>query len=292
MITKEDIITKRRILTSYLTTIVSISLVLFLLGLTFLLVLNAKRISDHIKENFGFTVFLKENAKQADINVLQKNFDATSYVKSTEYISKEKAAEELKETLGEDFIEFLGFNPLLASLDVRLYADYANTDSLQKVEGDFLKYPLVSEVSYQKSLLHLVNENVRKISFILLSFSLLLFLISFALINNTIRLMVYSKRFIINTMKLIGATRSFIQFPFLIKSTIQGIIGALIAIFMLILVIYFAQNELKDIISLYDFKILGSLFAIVIVLGILMCLISTYIAVGKYLSIKSDNLYY
>ncbi|OFX51635.1 MAG: cell division protein FtsX [Bacteroidetes bacterium GWA2_30_7] len=292
MITREEIITKRRIFTSYLTTVVSISLVLFLLGLTFLLVLNAKRISDHIKENFGFTVFLKENAKQADINVLQKNFDATSYVKSTEYISQEKAAEDLKQTLGEDFIEFLGFNPLLASLDVRLYADYANSDSLQSIEKDFLKYPLVSEVSYQKSLLHLVNENVRKISFILLGFSLLLFLIAFALINNTIRLMVYSKRFIINTMKLIGATRAFIQFPFLLKSTIQGIVGALLAILMLILVIYFAQNELKDIISLYDFKILGSLFGIVIVLGVLMCLISTYIAVGKYLKIKSDNLYY
>ena len=128
------------------------------------MVLNAKRISDHIKENFGFTVFLKENAKQADINVLQKNFDATSYVKSTEYISKEKAADELKSTLGEDFIEFLGFNPLLASIEVHLYADYANSDSIQVIENHFKQFDQIKEVFYQKSLVNLVNENVKKIS--------------------------------------------------------------------------------------------------------------------------------
>lgn len=291
MARKEDKVTKARLRTSYITTIISISLVLFLLGNVGLLVLNAKKLSDYVKENIGFSVILKDNVKEVDVIRLRKDIDATRYVKATNFITKEQAEKDFSEELGEDFVDFLGYNPLPISIDVRLLADYANPDSLKVIEADFMNYPQVKKVYYHKNLLHLVNKNVRKISLILLLFSGLLFLISFALINNTIRLSVYSKRFIINTMKLVGATRSFIRFPFLVSSTIQGFVGALIAIGLLIAVVYGIQNEFEQVITLYDFNIIGALFAIVIVLGILITLIATYFAVNKYLRIKQDQLY-
>ncbi|HBF87443.1 MAG TPA: cell division protein FtsX [Bacteroidales bacterium] len=288
---KEDKLTKNRLRTSYITTIISISLVLFLLGNVGLLVLNAKRLSDYVKENIGFSVILKDNVKEVDVIRLQKDIDATRYVKATEFVTKEQAAKDFSAELGEDFVDFLGYNPLPISIDVHLLADYANPDSLKIIEADFLNYPQVKNVYYHKNLLHLVNRNVKKISFILLAFSVLLFLISFALINNTIRLAVYSKRFIINTMKLVGATRGFIRFPFLVSSTIQGFIGAIIAIGLLIGVIYGIQNEFEQVITLYDYKIIGALFFLVIVLGILITMVATFFAVNKYLRIKQDQLY-
>ena len=224
---KDTRISKRRLRSSYITSIISISLVLFLLGLIGILLINAKRLSDHVKENIGFTIILNENVKEVDILRLQKSLDAQEYVKSTEYISKEEAASELTEELGEDFIEFLGYNPLGATIDVRFYAGYANPDSISFIEGQINSFEEVKEVFYQKSLLHLVNENIRKISFIILLFSALLFLIAVALINNTIRLSVYSRRFLINTMKLVGATRTFIRRPFLYRSAGHGILAAL-----------------------------------------------------------------
>src|SRR6056297_1571436 len=229
MAKKEPAVTKRRLRSSYLTSI-SITLVLFMLGVLGLLILNAQRLSEYVKENIGFSIILKENVKEVDVILLQKTLDAAEYVKSTKYITKEQAAKELQEELGENFIDFLGYNPLLASIEVHLYADYANPDSIKIIEQDFQQYELIKEVFYQKSLVSLVNENIRKISFIILVFSGLLFLIAIALINNTIRLSVYSKRFIINTMQLVGATRGFIRRPFLFRSVWQGIVAALLAI--------------------------------------------------------------
>ncbi|MFC2087481.1 cell division protein FtsX, partial [Bacteroidota bacterium] len=222
MATRESKTTKRRLRTSYLTTIVSISLVLFLLGIMGLLLMNAKRLSDYVKENIGFTLFLNDGVKEADIIRVQKILDASGYVKETEFISKERAAQILQEDLGEDFIEFLGYNPLSASIDVKLFARYANPDSLAKIENEFKRFPIVNEIYYQENLLHLVNENVSKISIAILLFSGLLLLISLTLINNTIRLSVYSKRFIINTMQLVGATGAFIRRPFLLKAALHG----------------------------------------------------------------------
>jgi len=288
----KDKVTVRQLRSSNFTSIVSISLVLFLLGLVGLLVLNSKKLSDYVKENIGFTVILNENVRQADIIRLQKELDANKYVKSTEFITKDKAAKDLQKDLGEDFINFLGYNPLLASIDVHLYAEFANTDCISKIEREFKNYPQIKEIFYQKSLVHLVNENIRKISLIILVFSGLLLIISLALINNTIRLAVYSKRFIINTMRLVGATRGFIRSPFLIKSIIQGIVGSLIAIILLVLVIYISQNELQEIISLQDNKLLIVLFLSVIIVGIFITLTSTFFAVNRYLRIKTDDLYY
>jgi len=292
MAKKETAVTKWRLRSSYFTSIISISLVLFMLGLLGMLVLNAQKLSEYVKENIGFSIILKENVKEVDVRLLQKNLDASIFVKSTKYITKEEAAYELQKELGEDFIEFLGFNPLLASIEVHLVADYANPDSISGIEKKLQQYDQIKEVFYQKSLVDLVNENVRKISIIILGFSGLLFLIAIALINNTIRLSVYSKRFIINTMQLVGATRGFIRRPFLYKSAMHGILAALIAIALLVGVLYVAQKEFKEIISFQDIEIVGSLFLGVLAIGIVINWISTFFAVSKYLRINTDKLYY
>ncbi len=289
---KESSISKRKLRSSYLTSIVSISLVLFLLGLVGLLLLNANRLAIHVKENIGFSVILKEDAREVDIIRLQKNLDAKAYVKSTDYISKEEAAQQTQEALGEDFIEFLGYNPLPASIDVKFYAEYANPDSIEAIELELNRFDEVLEVLYQKSLIHLVNENIRKISLILLAFSGLMFFITVALVNNTIRLSVYARRFLINTMQLVGATSSFIRKPFLMKSAGHGIYASIIAILLLIGVIYLIQKEFMEVISFNDVEILGILFIFVIFLGIILNWISTFFAINKYLRMKSDDLYY
>ncbi|HXK81562.1 MAG TPA: permease-like cell division protein FtsX [Bacteroidales bacterium] len=284
---------KSKLRGAYLTSVISISLVLLLLGIVGLLMLNAQVLSNYVKENICFSLFLRDNIKEADIRKFQKTLDTYDFIKSTEYISKEKAAEELKKDLGEDFTEFLGYNPLPESIDIYLIADYANPDSLVNIENRLLGFTdYVKEISYQKNLIHEINENIRNISIFLLIFSALLLLISFALINNTIRLMIYSKRFIIRTMQLVGATRRFIRTPFIKSGLIQGIISAIIAIGILTLIIYSADKQLHDIISLLDYKIVGILFLIVLSLGIIISLISTFFAVNKYLRIKNTNLYY
>src|SRR6056297_803279 len=292
MAIKEPAVTKRRLRSSYLTSIISITLVLFMLGVLGLLILNAQRLSEYVKENIGFSIILKENVKEVDVILLQKTLDAAEYVKSTKYITKEQAAKELQEELGENFIDFLGYNPLLASIEVHLYADYANPDSIKIIEQDFQQYEQIKEVFYQKSLVSLVNENIRKISFIILIFSGLLFLIAIALINNTIRLSVYSKRFIINTMQLVGATKGFIRRPFIYKGILHGIYASLISIGLLIGMVYLIQNEFDRIISLKEYEILGILFGMVLLIGIIINWISTFFAVNKFLKIKVDKLYY
>ena len=289
---KDSRISKRKLRSSYITSIISIALVLFLLGLVGILLINAKRLSDHVKENIGFTIILNDNVKEVDVLRLQKTLDAKNYVKSTEYISKEEAAAELQEELGEDFIEFLGFNPLGATIDVRFYAAYANPDSISFIEEQINSFEEVKEVFYQESLLQLVNENIRKISLIILLFSALLFLIAIALINNTIRLSVYSKRFLINTMKLVGATRSFIRRPFLYRSAGHGILAAIIASSLLGGVLYLINREFSEIIYFMDIEIIGILVFLVILLGIFLNWISTFFAVNRYLRITADNLYY
>src|SRR3954470_346722 len=211
-----DKYSKRRLAGSTITTVVSLSLVLFMLGLLGIIILNASQLSNHIKENIGFQIILNENAKEADIAKLQKKLDVSSYVRSTEFVSKEEAAARLKEDLGEDFIDFLGFNPLLASINVHLKAEYTNADSITWIEKEIVATHLTKEIIYQKSLINNINESVQKISVVILFFCSLLMVVALALINNTIRLSIYSKRFIIKTMQLVGATQGFIRRPFVI----------------------------------------------------------------------------
>lgn len=292
MARKEDKYTKRRLQTSYLTSIVSTTLVLLMLGVLGLIVLHAQKLSNHVKENIGIRVIMKDDSREAAILQLQKYLDATSYTKSTEYITKEKAAEELKAELGEDFIDFLGFNPLPSSIDLRLKAEYANIESIAAIEKELLENKNVKEVYYQKSLVQAINQNVQKIGILLLGFSLLLLVIAIALINNTIRLSVYSKRFIIKSMLLVGATQSFIRRPFLIKGAVQGIYSAIIALILIGFILYFAQLELPELIDFQDTNLFISLIALVVVSGILITWLSTYAALRKFLNMKTDDLYY
>jgi cell division transport system permease protein len=287
-----DKYSKRRLAGSSITTIVSLSLVLFMLGLLGIIILNTRKLSDNVKENIGFQVILNDNVKDVDVAKMQKTLDASEYVKSTEFINKDEAARRLQEDLGEDFINFLGFNPLLSSINVHLKAEYANADSLAWIEKDMLDSKLVKEVIYQRSLVSMINENVQKISLVIIIFSGLLMVIALALINNTIRLSIYSKRFIIKTMQLVGATQGFIRRPFVLTGIRHGVYGAVIAILMLVGVLYFAQRQLPELAELQDETMLASLFGIVIILGIIISWISTSLAVRKYLRLRSDDLYF
>ena len=288
---KENKTYSRRIRSSYITSIISISLVLLLLGLVGLLLINGSNIKRQVMESIGFNVILKENVKEADIYQLQKILDARDYILSTEYITKEEAALETEQMLGEDFISFLGYNPLPPSIRVRLHQPWANPDSVMMIEQDLVKYNSIEEVYYKKSLLYAVYENIRQITLIILGFSILLTLISVTLINNTIRLSVYSKRFIINTMQLIGATRRIIRRPFLLRGAASGFTGSLIALTLLFGLIYLLQDEFEGVISFKDYDLLAILALGVIVVGVVINWISTFFAVNKYLNIKTDKLY-
>jgi cell division transport system permease protein len=292
MARQEEILIGRRLKTSYISTVVSITLVLFVLGLLGLIIMHAQKLSEHVKENIGFSIILMDNAKPAEISHLQKSLDAFPAVKSTEFISSDRAAEDLTSELGEDFVDFLGYNPLFPSIEVRLYAAWANPDSLEVFETEVIKSRIVKEVDYQKNLVHIVNENVRKIGLFLLMFGVLLLIIAFTLINNTIRLSVFSKRFLIKSMQLVGATQAFIRGPFVVKGIIQGIFGAVIAISLLLGTLYAAQKSIPELVDFQDIEMLFSMFAIVIFLGIVISWISTYFAVKKYLKIKTDYLYF
>jgi cell division transport system permease protein len=282
---------KRRLRSSYFTSTISITLLLILLGTVGLLLLNTKRLSDYVRENIAFKVILNDNVRDVDIFRIQKTLDSKKYVKETKYITKELAAIELQKELGENFIDFIGHNPLLPSIEVKFLASYANSDSIRRIEKDLKEFTEIKEVYYQKNLVHTVNDNVKKITFFVLVFSCFLLLIAVALINNTIRLAVYSKRFIIRTMQLVGANSGQIRRPFLYRSAIQGVIGALLAIANLTALIYFLQDQMNGIISLTDIRILSVLFVIVLILGVMINWVSTYAAVTRYLHIKTDKLY-
>lgn len=281
----------RKLRSSYFTTTISIALVLFLLGMIGLLVLNANRLSTYVKENLGLTVMLYDDAREAEVRKMEKALSASSMVKSVSYLDKERAAEQLKQELGEDFVEFLGYNPLLSSIDVKLYADYATPEGMQQVEKIIKDYPEVKEVHYRKDIVYLINENINRISLVLFCFSGLMLLVSVTLINNTVRLMVYSKRFLIRTMQLVGATNTFIRRPFIGSSLMQGVIGGLIANVLIASVIYLLAHELSGVISFDNIYVVVTLFACVFVVGILMTLISTLISVNRYLNVRTADLY-
>jgi len=283
---------KRRVFRSWVSATVSISLVLFLIGLFGLLVLNAGRLSDYIRENIGFTLVLQNDVKEGEIIRLQKILDACDAVKSTRFIDKETAARQLQKELGEDFQGFLGFNPLLSSIDVKLYAGYTRPDSIAILEKDFLQYPQVKEVYYQRDLVSLINENLSKIGMFLIVFSVLLLFIFTTLINNTIRISVYSQRFIINTMQLVGATRGFIRKPFILKSIIYGIAGALVADILIASVFIMYKNEFAGMFNMTGYETLGPVFLFVLLMGILISWFSTLFAVNKFLRLRFDELFY
>jgi cell division transport system permease protein len=289
---KESGFSKTKLRSSYLTLIISVSLVLFLLGVLGFVLINARGLADYLRESLSFSVWLDEGAKEADIRMLQKDLDAKHYVKATQYVSKEEAAAKMKEDLGEDFINFIGDNPLPPTIDVYLYADYTIPDSVAKIEKYILEYPFVREVYYRDSLLILINENVKKISLFLLVISSFLFLISITIINNTIRLSIYSRRFLIRTMQLVGATRAFIRRPFIIQSAFYGLMSALLAMSLLMGLLYLIEKEFFLMFTFESTKLLVLLGGSIIVIGILINIVSTFFSVNRYLSVSEDKLYY
>ena len=293
MTSKEEKYYRRRVNSSYITSVISITLVLFTLGFLGLIILHANNLSNYIKENIGFEIVMKPDTKEVDIVYMQKMLDAEAFVKSTEYITREEAAKRLSEALGEDFIGFLGEenNPLLPSLDVRFKANWANNDSLAIIEQNILVNENVKEVYYQKSLVHLINKNIRKISIILLAFSALLLLIATALINNTIRLSVYSKRFVIRSMQLVGATESFIRRPFVARGIAQGILSAVIALFLITGIMATLKQNIPELELISSLELMAFLYAAVLLLGLLVSGFSTLFAVSRYLNLKTDKLY-
>ncbi len=277
---------------SRLTSVISISLVLFLLGLILLIGMLGNRLSVYVKENLSFSIVLKDNQKETEIKKMQKSLDALPFIKSTEYISKEQAAKELEEELGENPETFLGFNPLQASIEVKLHSEYTNPDSLQVIEKKIRNYTSVSELLYREDMMEMVHNNMKRLGLILLTLAAVLMIISFVLISNTIRLLIYSKRFLIHTMKLVGATSGFIRRPFVKYNIVSGIFASILAILMITGALYYLQNELKGFIQILDMQTLLLVYVGVFVLGIVLSVIATIFAVNKYLRMKGDKLYY
>ncbi len=284
-------ISKSKLRSSYLTLVISVALVLFLLGILGLALINARALSDHFRESISFSVILDEDAPEADIMMLKKDLDAKEFVKVTDYISKEQAADKLMKELGEDFIGFLGYNPLSPTIDVYLHASYANPDSVAVIEKYIYDFPVVSEVYYQESLLNLINDNINKIGAFLGILSLFLTLIAVTIINNTVRLSVYSKRFIIRTMQLIGATRAFVRRPFLIRSVLHGVLAALLAIVLLISMLYLIEREFFRLFTFDDINLFLLLMVGIVATGVVMNVLFTFFAVTRYLGITEDKLY-
>lgn len=283
--------TKRKLRTSSASTVISISLVLFMLGILGLVLINAQRLSNYVKENIGFTVMLKEEVKEVDVLQFQKTVDASEWVKSSQYVSREEAAAILQNDLGEDFISFLGFNPLSASLDINLNAAHTTVEQMNKIESKLKEHALVKDIVFQKNLVDAINQNIKKVSLLLLGFCALLFIIAIALINNTIRLSVYSKRFLIRTMKLVGGTHGFIRKPFLYSGLTQGVFGALISILLLMIALFGIQKEMPELLVLQDLPTVGVIMVSMLTIGILMSLLATNMAVGNYLRMNEDDLY-
>jgi cell division transport system permease protein len=292
MASNRDKVAKRRMRGSYLTTVIGIALVLFMLGSLGLILMNAQKLGTHVKENIRFQVYLNDSAKDVEVSKLQKSIDASAYARTAVLKTKEQAAEELKEEIGEDFIDFLdGVNPIPNTIELNLKADYAHTDSITWIVDRLNADASVKEVVYSPDLIAKVNENMNKISLVLIGFSAILLFIAIALINNTIRLAMYSKRFIIRSMQLVGATKGFIQRPFLWQGVLQGVLGGIVAMGLLAGVIYVLRNEIPDFFQFQDVMLFAKLFGLTVLLGMFIAFISTFFAVNRYIRMKLDDLY-
>lgn len=283
---------KRRLISSYFSVVLSISLVLFLLGLLGLLVLNTKNVADHFKEKIALTVYLKDTAKEVEITQLKQSLSLAEYTKSAAYISKEQAAEEHSAAIGENFMEFLGYNPLQNSIDVYLLADYVSPEKLDEITAEILTKNFVEEVAYDKPLIALLNDNVKKISLWVLIISGLFTFIAVLLINSSIRLSVYAKRFTIKTMQMVGATKHFIRKPFIWKSIRLGLIGAVLAMIGMAIVLFYLNRSFPELQLLQDKLLLGVLFGFIFFMGLFITWISTFFATQRFLNLRTDDLYY
>jgi cell division transport system permease protein len=283
---------KRKLISSYFSVILSISLVLFLLGMLGLLVLNTNKLANHFKEEITLSVFLKDTAKEVEVSQLQKNLVMADYTKSAVFVSKDDAAREHSEEIGEDFLEFLGYNPLRNSIDVNLKAAFVNTTQVDSIVRDIETNSFVEEVSYDRPTLDLLTKNVRRVGLIILIASGLFTLIAVLLINSSIRLSIYSKRFIIKTMQMVGATKSFIRWPFIWTNIKLGMLGAVLALLALAGLLTYLDRNFPQLGLLQDFMDLILVFGGVFVAGVVISLVSTYFATQRFLNLRTDDLYY
>lgn len=292
MSTADNRLMRRRLANAYLSSVISISLVLLLVGVAAMLLVNAKGVSNYFKENMQVTVMMKQNVSDEAAMDYQAFLDGERYIRSSVFVSKEQGQREMADMLGDDFLDVFETSPIPVSIDVTLKADYVSADSLEMVKNEMARSPLVDEVVYQSSLVDALNANLSKISAVLGIFIALLLFISFVLINNTVRLNVYARRFTIHTMKLVGATRSFIRAPFLVQAAFQGVFAAFIAIFALVVMMYFMRSEFEQLFEIFRLDLLLSVMGIVLVSGLVICLLSTWFVVNKLVSLKKDELYY
>ena len=283
---------RRRLISSYFSVVLSIAVVLFLLGVLGLLVLNTKKLGDHFKEKITISVFLKDNAKTVEINQLQKSLVLADYTKTATFVSKEDAAEQYSEDIGENFEEFLGYNPLKNAIDVNLNADFVAPEKVEEIATNLATKTFVEEVSYDKPLIALLNENVKRIGFAIIIACAVFTLIAVLLINSSIRLSIYSKRFIIKTMQMVGATKKFIRKPFIATNVKLGFFGGLLALLALGAVLYYINDAFPELQLFTDGLALGSLFLGILILGLLIAFISTYFATQRFLNLRTDDLYY
>lgn len=282
---------RRRYRTAYGTSVFSITMVLFLLGLLALMVFYAGRLKTYFRENIGISLVIDSDADAGKILDFKKQLENYRFVKSTRYISKQQAAEQLKEELGEDFVNFIGYNPLPPTLELFLYEDYTHGDSLKMVTEKLSEYDIVDNVEYEHQLLDLIDTNISRLSIWILAFSLLLLVISILLIHNTIRLSIYSKRMIIKSMLLVGASQRFIRRPFITSGIYQGLTGGIIAVALLMTILLFSSMRFPEL-NLFDAPLTIAVVALSIVAcGILVTWLSTYLAVKNYLKIRSEDLY-
>ena len=288
----ENKLIKRRLAGAWISSVISITLVLFLVGVASLLLVNAKSVSDYFKENVQVSVLMKQDVSEDDAMDFASSLDSRPFIKGTRFVSKAEGTREMADMLGEDFLNVFETAPIPISIDVNLKAEYVSPDSLEVVKKEIAGSPLVEEVVYQQSLVDKLNTNLAKISLVLGVFVALLLFISFVLINNTVRLNVFSKRFTIHTMKLVGATKSFIRGPFLGQSVFQGLFSALLAILMLLAGLFIVRREFSQLFEVFSLDLLLVVLGIVVVSGVVICPVSTYFVVGKLVSLPKDDLYY
>lgn len=277
--------------TIYISTVFGIAMVLLMVGMLGLILVHANNLSRYIKENMVVNVFVDEGARETDVLQFQRQLDGNAFVKRTQYVSKELAARNLQKDLGEDFVKFLGVNPLSQSIDVYMKADYANNADLTRFANELRRNPLVKEVKYQQSLVEQMNKNLTNISLVILAFTGIFVLLSVALINNTIRLAIYSQRFLIKSMQLVGATKAFIRKPFLLYGIWHGLLGALIAAIILVGTLYLAYRQIPDLVVLQNYYEFGIIFGAMVALGIFISGFSTFLAVNRFLRLKIYQLY-
>lgn len=283
---------RRRLANAYLSSVISISLVLLLVGVASMILVNAKGVSDYFKENMQITVMMKQEVSEEEALKYKDVIDNESFIKTTEFVSKEQGRREMADMLGEDFLDVFETSPIPVSIDVTLNAEYVSSDSLDIVRARISESSLVEDVVYQTSLVDALNANLSKISLVLAVFIGLMLFISFVLINNTVRLNVFAQRFTIHTMKLVGATRSFIRAPFLVQSAFQGVFSAFIAIMVLVGLLFFMKSEFAQLFEIFRLELLLMVMGIVLVSGLVICLSSTWFVVNKLVSLKKDELYY